>query len=148
MLPRSGGPDLRDHRNPSGGARRSARCRRRPRDSARTETVPPDAQRAERYRGADDAHGVRLNAGPALAPGRREALRAIERRLVGRFAAVIAALRPDLDRGRLAAATMSLFGRLNRVSPWFRDDGPLSRDDCARLACELMPGGLPAVAVR
>lgn len=124
-------------------------------DAADDPKIPPEQRLLrltrtvlDRYRGADDAHWVQLNAGPALSPDRQEALRAIERRLVARFAGVIAALRPDLDRGRLTAATMSLFGMLNWVYLWFRDDGPLSRDDYARLACELMLGGLPAVTAR
>lgn len=102
----------------------------------------------DRYRGADDAHKVQLNAAAALDPERQETIRRIERRIVARFAAIIAALRPDLDRGRLMAATMSLFGMLNWVYLWFREDGPLSRDDYARLACDLMLGGLPALAQR
>lgn len=100
----------------------------------------------ERYRGADDAHKVQLNAAAALGPGDQEALRRIERRIVARFAGVIRALRPDLAPHLVMPATMSLFGMMNWVYLWFRDGGPISREDYARLATRIMLGGLPAVA--
>lgn len=115
--------------------------------------VPPE-QRLEslirtvldRYRGADDAHKVQLNAGPALGAEQQEALRAIERRIVRRFADVIRTLRPDLPPKLVMPATMSLFGMMNWVYMWFRDGGAIGRDDYARLATRIMLGGLPAVA--
>lgn len=102
----------------------------------------------DRYRGADDAHKVQLNAGPALDEAQQESLRLIERRIVGRFAAVIRALRPDLPAHLVMPATMSLFGMMNWVYMWFRDGGAISRDDYARLATQIMLGGLGAVAAR
>lgn len=100
----------------------------------------------EAYRGADDQHKVQINAGPALSADQRAELTAIERRIVGRFSSVLSELRPDLDTGeapRLKAVTMSLFGMLNWVYLWFRDDGALSRKDYARIATDLILGGLP-----
>jgi AcrR family transcriptional regulator len=117
--------------------------------------IPPE-QRLEslvrtvldRYRGADDAHKVQLNAGPALTEAQQETLRQIERRIVRRFAEVIRALRPDLPAHLVMPATMSLFGMMNWVYLWFRDGGAISRDDYARLATRIMLGGLPAAAAR
>jgi AcrR family transcriptional regulator len=101
----------------------------------------------DRYRGADDAHKVQLNAGPALSEAQKAALRAIERRIVGRFAEVIRALRPGLPPHLVMPATMSLFGMMNWVYMWFREGGAISRDDYARLATRIMLGGLPATGV-
>ena len=120
--------------------------------AADDEAFPPE-QRLEslvrtvldRYRGADDAHKVQLNAGRALTQAQQESLRQIERRIVRRFAAVIRAVRPDLPPHLVMPATMSLFGMMNWVYMWFRDDGPIGRDDYARLATRIMLGGLPAV---
>ncbi|SLN40134.1 HTH-type transcriptional repressor KstR2 [Roseivivax jejudonensis] len=97
------------------------------------------------YRGADDFHKVQLNAGPALPEAERTALRRIERRIVRRFSDVIAAVRPDLDDNatpRLMPVTMSLFGMMNWVYLWFREDGPISRDAYADLATDLILGGV------
>ncbi|SIS76038.1 transcriptional regulator, TetR family [Roseivivax lentus] len=114
--------------------------------------APPDARletlvatMLEAYRGADDQHKVQINAGPALSADQRAALRAIERRIVGRFSAVLSQIAPGLGDGDappLPAVTMSLLGMLNWAYLWFRDDGPLSRRDYARLATELMLGGV------
>lgn len=102
----------------------------------------------ENYRGADDAHKVQLNAARALSADQQAALRVIERRIVARFAGVIRSIRPDLAEGSpplLMPVTMSLFGMMNWVYTWFRDTGPVSREDYARMATQLMLGGLPAV---
>ncbi|MCE0506523.1 TetR/AcrR family transcriptional regulator [Roseivivax sp. GX 12232] len=102
----------------------------------------------EAYRGADHQHQVQINAGQVLSGEDRARILALERRIVGRFAEVLAELRPDLTEGappRLKAVTMSLFGMLNWVYLWFRDDGPLSRRDYARIATDLMLGGLPGL---
>jgi AcrR family transcriptional regulator len=122
--------------------------------AAADEPALPPEQRLEtlvrtvldRYRGADDAHKVQLNAGPALSEAQKAALRAIERRIVGRFANVIRTIRPDLPPHLVMPATMSLFGMMNWVYMWFREGGAISRDDYARLATRIMLGGLPAAA--
>lgn len=102
----------------------------------------------EAYRGADDFHKVQLNAAATLPEEAQAEIRAIERRIVRRFSAVLAELNPDLAHGappRLMPVTMSLFGMLNWVYMWFRDGGALSREDYADLATSLLLGGVGAV---
>ena len=101
----------------------------------------------ERYRDADDEHRVQLTCAGGLSGARTEALREIERRIVHRFSAVLAAINPELDAERplLSPMTMSLFGVLNWAYLWFRDDGSLSREDYARAVTALFLGGVGAV---
>lgn len=128
-------------------------------DAAIAAADRPDATPAERlealvravlenYRGADNRHKVQLNAASALSDSQQAALRVIERRIVRRFASVLRDIRPDLDspdRPLLMPVTMSLFGMMNWVYMWFRDGGPISRDDYARLATTLLLNGITAV---
>lgn len=100
------------------------------------------------YRGADDQHKVQLNAGPVLSEAESARIREVERRIVGRFADLIGRVRPGLrDGGRplLMPVTMSLFGMMNWASTWFRDGGPVSREDYARIATTLLLDGVQAV---
>jgi AcrR family transcriptional regulator len=100
------------------------------------------------YRDADDAHKVQLNALHVLTEEQRAEIHAIERRIVRRFATVLRELNPDLDRpGRplLMPVTMSLFGMLNWVYMWFREGGPVSREDYAGIVTTLMLEGVGGV---
>jgi AcrR family transcriptional regulator len=102
----------------------------------------------EKYRGADDQHKVQLNAAPALSDEQRAAITAIERRIVARFSAVLAEINPGLGNGHhalLMPVTMSLFGMLNWVYMWFREGGPISREDYADLVTRLMLEGIGGV---
>lgn len=100
------------------------------------------------YRGADIEHKVQLNATSALNDDQKAALTAIERRIVRRFSAVLRDLNPDLDskeRPLLMPVTMSLFGILNWVYMWFKDGGPITREDYADIATTLVLEGVKAV---
>lgn len=100
------------------------------------------------YRGADDRHQVQLNAIGALAKEERETIYVIERRIVRRFSSVLGALNPRLaaeDRPLLKPLTMSVFGMMNWMYTWFRDDGALTREDYAEVAAALVLGGIGAV---
>jgi len=101
----------------------------------------------ESYRDADNQHKVQLNCAGTLSPEQSEELRAIERRIVRRFAEVIRALNPHLDRDRplLTPVTMSLFGMMNWVYMWFRPDGPITREEYADVATTLILEGVKAV---
>ncbi len=102
----------------------------------------------ESYRGADDRHTVQLNAGAALTEDQRSRIRTIERRIVRRFSAVIRDMHPELDRPErplLMPVTMSLFGMMNWVYMWFREDGPISRADYASVATTLILEGIKGV---
>lgn len=102
----------------------------------------------EKYVGADDLHIVQLNAGPALTEDQEARIHMIERRIVKRFSAIISEIYPVLDRPErplLMPVTMSLFGMLNWVYMWFREDGPISRQDYAKVATTLILEGVKAV---
>ncbi len=98
----------------------------------------------ECYRDADSKHKVQLDAIALLPEEQQVELRALERRLVDIFADAIRPLNPEMFDGRpyLKPVTMSLFGMLNWAYMWFRDGGPLSRRDYARLATHILVAGV------
>ncbi|MBA4491873.1 TetR/AcrR family transcriptional regulator [Paracoccus sp. S1E-3] len=99
------------------------------------------------YRGADNEHIVQLNAKRALTEDQQQQLAAIERRIVRRFSLVIDRINPELRNGRplLMPVTMSLFGMMNWVYMWFKDGGPITREDYADIATTLILEGVKAV---
>lgn len=101
----------------------------------------------ENYRDADNQHKVQLNGTAALSAEQSAGLRAVERRIVRRFSDVIAEINPDLNNERLLLmpVTMSLFGMMNWVYMWFRDGGPITRQDYADVATTLILEGVKAV---
>jgi TetR/AcrR family transcriptional regulator len=100
----------------------------------------------EAYRDAEAEHQVQLNALHLLPPARRDELRGMQKALVDRFAAAIAAMLPEVAPHELKPLTMSLFGMLNWSYLWFDDRGALSRADYARLAVRLIVEGGVAAA--
>lgn len=99
----------------------------------------------ENYRGADNFHKVQLNGTATLHPAQKSEILAIERRIVRAFAGVIKLVQPDLAPHLLMPVTMSLFGMLNWVYMWFKDGGPVTREDYAELATSLVLGGLGGI---
>jgi AcrR family transcriptional regulator len=102
----------------------------------------------EKYRGADNAHKVQLVGTDALSDEQRAELRAIERRIVRHFSKVLRKINPHLDRPErplLMPVTMSLFGMMNWVYTWFREGGPITREDYADVATTLILEGIKAV---
>lgn len=99
------------------------------------------------YKGADDAHKVQLNAGEALNAEQTAEVNRRTRAIVARFSEVIARLHPELceEPRLLMPVTMSLFGMLNWVYTWFKDDGAMTREDYGRMATALMLGGVTAI---
>ncbi|MBO6892728.1 MAG: TetR family transcriptional regulator [Roseibium sp.] len=100
------------------------------------------------YRGADDQHKVQLNAGPALTDEQKAEIVAIERRIVRYFSGALKDIRPQLDtpeRPLLMPVTMSLFGMMNWVYMWFKEGGPISRQDYAKVATTLILEGVKSV---
>ncbi len=95
------------------------------------------------YRDANAEHQIQINELRKLPKDAQERLKDLERELVRRFSAAIAAVHPHLanDRARLTPMTMSLFGMLNWHYLWHRPSGPLSRPDYARLAVGLIIDG-------
>ncbi|MCA0203055.1 MAG: TetR family transcriptional regulator [Proteobacteria bacterium] len=99
----------------------------------------------ECYRDADNYHKVQLNGTPTLPAEQRHEIHAIERRIVGRFSAVLRDLRPGLAGPLLMPVTMSLFGMMNWVYMWFRDGGALTREAYADIATALILDGIGGV---
>jgi AcrR family transcriptional regulator len=100
------------------------------------------------YEGADNHHKVQLNATSALTDEQKAEIRSYERQIVKRFSAVLREINPKLDskeRPLLMPVTMSLFGMMNWVYLWFRDDGPITREDYAQIATTLMLAGIMEV---
>lgn len=99
------------------------------------------------YASADDQHKVQLNELWRLPAVEREAIMGMEREIVRLVADTLAEINPNLARtkGLLKPVTMSLFGFLNWHYMWFREDGPLTRADYARLATRLFLDGAKAL---
>ena len=100
------------------------------------------------YRDADDEHKVQLNASSALNDTQKAEIRAIERRIVTHFCDTLAEINPLLinkDKPLIMPVAMSLFGILNWMFLWFRDDGKISREDYSDIVSTMMLEGIKAV---
>ena len=101
------------------------------------------------YEGADDMHKVQLNAGEALDEDQLAQVTTMNRQIVKRIADGIAEIHPELaapSGSLLMPVTMSLFGMMNWAYLWFREDGPMTREDYARMATTLILDGVKGVA--
>jgi TetR/AcrR family transcriptional regulator len=98
----------------------------------------------EVYRDADAEHRVQIEGMRLLSEADQEKLKQLERRLVVLFADAIRALDPELfaEKPLIKPVTMSLFGMMNWAYMWFRDGGPVSRADYARLATRIFVDGV------
>ena len=99
------------------------------------------------YRDADHEHKIQINELRKLPVARKKDLIALERALVEIFAAAIAAAIPSIGNNQLLLkpVTMSLFGMLNWHYMWFRDKGPVSREDYADMVTTLLIEGAQAL---
>ncbi len=119
-------------------------------DAAETATRSGDAETRLRaltlgfmrlYAGAEDRHKVLLNELDNLTPARRQEVVAKQRRIIAAVEALVRALGPD--RGNVALPlTMLFFGMINWTHTWFHAEGPLSPEQLAELAVDLMLNGL------
>jgi TetR/AcrR family transcriptional regulator len=99
------------------------------------------------YASADVQHKVQLNELERLPEAQRQTIMGMEREIVRLVSDTLAEINPSLARtkGLLKPVTMSLFGFLNWHYTWFRDDGPLTRADYAKLATRLFLDGARAL---
>jgi TetR/AcrR family transcriptional regulator len=99
------------------------------------------------YRDADDEHKIQINELRKLPLARKKELIALERALVAIFAEAVAAAIPSIAGNSvlLKPVTMSLFGMLNWHYMWFRDKGPVSREDYADMVTTLLIEGAQAL---
>jgi TetR/AcrR family transcriptional regulator len=99
------------------------------------------------YRDADDEHQIQINELSKLPAARKKDLLGLERALVATFADAIAHAIPSIAGHQvlLKPVTMSLFGMLNWHYMWFREKGPVSRDDYADMVTTLLIEGAQAL---
>ena len=99
------------------------------------------------YRDADDEHKIQINELHKLPLARRKELIVVERALVAIFAGAVAAAIPSIAGNSvlLKTVTMSLFGMLNWHYMWFRENGPVSREDYAEMVTILLIEGAQAL---
>jgi TetR/AcrR family transcriptional regulator len=97
----------------------------------------------EAYRDADSQHKIQINELSKLPAAKREKLIALERELVRIFSDAIATVNKNVGTSPrlLKPVTMSLFGMLNWHYMWFREGGPMSREEYASLATQLLVEG-------
>ena len=102
------------------------------------------------YRSADTKHHVQINQLHLLPRRQQKIIKDMERKLVDRFAVAIAPCLPieARDHSLLKPITMSLFGMLNWNYLWFREHGPLSRRDYAKLTASLLIEGAQALTAK
>jgi AcrR family transcriptional regulator len=100
------------------------------------------------YADARAKHVVLLNELGALTPEQRREVVMLQRRILARITDLLIELQPAL--GVRAAirrpVTMIVMGMINWTYTWFDPHGPMSAAHFARLATEMILGGLPAVA--
>jgi TetR/AcrR family transcriptional regulator len=100
----------------------------------------------EEYADAQHAHRVLTEDVKFLPQAERQRILDKEREVVAGFAAVVAALRPELQAAALAKPmTMLLFGMINWMFTWVRPGGTLDHAALAPMVADLFLGGLPAV---
>lgn len=99
------------------------------------------------YRDADHEHKIQINELSKLPAARKKDLIGLERALVATFADAIAAAIPSIagHQALLKPVTMSLFGMLNWHYMWFREKGPVSRDDYTDMVTTLLIEGAQAL---
>jgi len=99
------------------------------------------------YRDADDEHKIQINELRKLPLARKKELIALERALVAIFAEAVAAAIPSIAGNSvlLKPVTMSLFGMMNWHYMWFREKGPVSRDDYVDMVTTLLIEGAQAL---
>ena len=102
----------------------------------------------EEYADAQHAHRVLTEDVKFLQSADRERILDKERKVVAGFAAVVAAVRPELAAAALTKPlTMLLFGMINWMFTWVRPGGTLDHATLAPMVADLFLGGLPAVVL-
>lgn len=119
----------------------------------RGEGLPPEAhlrRLIERfmavYAHAQHEHRVLTEDVRFLDAAEREAVLAVERRVVSAFSQAVQAARPALAADELGKPlAMLLFGMMNWTFTWLRPGGALSYEALGRVVADLFCGGLPHV---
>jgi len=97
------------------------------------------------YADADAEHKLQLDALGVLPDEKRAPLVALQHRLIVILSQSLADIAPNLDKVRLHATTMSVFGILNWFYMWHRPNRGLSRSEYSDLATDFVLGGVRAL---
>ena len=98
------------------------------------------------YAGSQSEHRVLTEDVRFLDAAERKRILGGQRRVVAAFADAIAAVRPELAKGRLGKPlAMLLFGMMNWMFTWLEPKGELSHADLAPVVADLFFGGIGAV---
>jgi len=102
----------------------------------------------EEYRDAQNEHRVLTEDVRFLEPGDQKRILTGERKVVKAVAEAMCAVRPELDRSRMAKPlAMLLFGMINWMFMWFKPDGELTHERMAVVVSDLLFGGIGAVSL-
>lgn len=100
----------------------------------------------ENYAGAQDAHRVLTESVRYFNPEDLERIRHRERELVEVFTEAITNLRQEMRSSLLAKPiAMLLFGMMNWMFTWLKEDGALTYEEMAPIVADLFFGGFAAV---
>ena len=94
------------------------------------------------YVDANARHQVLLNDLDYLPPDRKESILDRQRSLLRIVDGLIGEMQPELlqRRGLLRTKTMLFFGMINWTHTWFSPSGPISPDEIADMACNMILG--------
>jgi TetR/AcrR family transcriptional regulator len=98
------------------------------------------------YRDADAEHKIQINHLAQLPAAQQAELHGLERRLVDVMAEAVRALHPAMPRHMIKPVAMSIFGTLNWKYMWFREGGPVSREDYAEMLTQIFADGIAGIA--
>ena len=102
----------------------------------------------EEYRDAQNEHRVLTEDVRFLEPGDQKRILTGERKVVKAVAEALCAVRPELDRSRMAKPlAMLLFGMINWMFMWLKPDGELTHERMAVVVSDLLFGGIGAVSL-
>ncbi len=102
----------------------------------------------EEYRDAQNEHRVLTEDVRFLEPGDQKRILTGERKVVKAVAEAMCAVRPELDRSRMAKPlAMLLFGMINWMFMWFKPEGELTHERMAVVVSDLLFGGIGAVSL-
>lgn len=102
----------------------------------------------EEYRDAQNEHRVLTEDVRFLEPGDQKRILTGERKVVKAVAEAMCAVRPELDRSRMAKPlAMLLFGMINWMFMWLKPDGELTHERMAVVVSDLLFGGIGAVSL-
>ncbi|MRT29898.1 MULTISPECIES: TetR/AcrR family transcriptional regulator [Herbaspirillum] len=102
----------------------------------------------EEYRDAQNEHRVLTEDVRFLEPGDQKRILTGERKVVKAVADAMCAVRPELDRSRMAKPlAMLLFGMINWMFMWLKPDGELTHERMAVVVSDLLFGGIGAVSL-